>query len=375
MAWAAFSVACLAILLLRPLAGWLGLIDQPGGRKTHHGAVPVVGGLAMFAGLVVSLWLERPLGAVEVAVVALGGALLLLGALDDRFNVAPRVRLLAHLSAGALLVWATGCVVQDLGDLFGLGSIRLGWLALPLTVVAVVAMINAFNMLDGLDGLAGGSALVAFATLTAVAAEAGDPVLVVICSSVTGVVAGFLLFNLPLLSTRRFRVFMGDAGSTLLGFMVAAVALLLVQDPGPAVAPALILWLVPIPIFELFWTTFRRLRSGLSLALADDGHWHHVLVRAGLSVRTVFLIYVVFSGAAAAAGLSLQRAGRAEPVLFLGFIGLFGAWLLLMRYVPLIAALVYAMRRERRVPLPPEPEPEVEPARLQDSPRPPPGTD
>lgn len=334
LSWLALPVTILAIVLLRPLARSLGVLDQPGGRKTHHGAVPAVGGLGMFAGLMVLPFHGGPLESYAYAILGLAGAMLLLGFLDDRHDLRPRTRFLGQLLAAGLLVLLTGFAVTQLGDLLGLGVIELGPLAVPFTVVAAVAMINAFNMLDGLDGLAGGCALVTFAAFTILALGGGAFTLAALGVGVVAAIAGFLCFNLPLLPTRPWRVFMGDAGSTMLGFLIAAFGLVLLQEPGPAVPAALVLWLVPVPIFELYWTTARRLRRGLSPALADDGHWHHVLVRGGLSVRLVFLVYMVFSGASAAAGLGLHAAGFSSVVLCVGFVALFLSWVALMRLLP-----------------------------------------
>ncbi len=341
ISWLALPVAVVAIALLRPLAGALGLLDQPGGRKTHHGAVPAVGGIGMFAGLLVLLAHGREFEAHGWVILGLAGAMLLLGLFDDRDDLRPRTRLIVQLAAAALLVWGTGYAVRDLGDLLGVGRIELGLLAIPFTVLAAVAVVNAFNMLDGLDGLAGGCALVTFGAFTTLAIGVGATTLALFGVAVVGTIAGFLCYNLPLLPTRRWRVFMGDAGSTMLGFLIAAFGLVLLQHEalaGAGVPAALVLWLVPIPVFELYWTTARRLRRGLHPALADDGHWHHVLVRGGLSVRVIFLVYMLFSAMAAVIGLWLHAAGHSDTVLFVGFVALFLAWIALMKLLPRVLA-------------------------------------
>ena len=356
LSWLALPVAVLAIALLRPLAGALGVLDQPGGRKTHHGVVPAIGGLGMFAGLLVLLLHGAALERYGYVILGLAAGMLLMGFVDDRDDLRPRTRLVGQLLAASLLVALTGYVVPDVGNLLGFGAIGFGPLAPLFTVVATVAMINAFNMLDGLDGLAGGCALVTFAAFTFLALGAGSFTIAAIGVAVVAVIVGFLCFNLPLLPTRRWRVFMGDAGSTMLGFLIAAFGLVLLQDPGPAVPAALVLWLVPIPVFELYWTTARRLRRGLHPALADDGHWHHVLVRGGLSVRIIFLVYMLFSAISAAIGLQLHAAGYAEPVLFLGFVALFLGWVVLMKLLPrALAGVAPRSDAVHRVEVPHEP--------------------
>ena len=160
---ASFLVACTMLLVLRPLAEVVGLVDKPGGRKTHHGEVPVIGGIAMFAGLWVAAINGSGLNEGGISILLVAAFMVVLGALDDRFDLPPRVRLFAHLSASVALVYSTGFVVPYLGSLLGGAELSLGFAALPFTVVAIIALINAFNMLDGLDGLAGTVGLVALA--------------------------------------------------------------------------------------------------------------------------------------------------------------------------------------------------------------------
>lgn len=337
---ASFLVACTMLLALRPLAEVAGLIDRPGGRKTHRGEVPVVGGIAMFSGLLVAAPGIAGLGQDGATLIIVALFMVFLGALDDRFDLPPGVRLFAHLSAAVALVYGTGFVAGGLGDLLGLGGIGLGWLGLPFTVVAIVALINAFNMLDGLDGLAGSAGLLAFAGMMMLAAFGGVADVVLLCGSMMGAVAAFLMFNFPTRLNRRVRTFMGDAGSTLLGFVLGGLALKLVQTDTMALKPVLVLWMMPIPIFELFTSTIRRAWRGMSPAQADNGHFHHLLIQAGLSVRAICGLYFAVSAAACAVGVWSYRADVPEPLLFLAFCGVFGAWLLFVREAHRVVGLL-----------------------------------
>lgn len=342
---ASFLVACTMLLALRPLAEVAGLIDKPGGRKTHRGEVPVVGGIAMFAGLLVAAPGLVGLGLDGATIIVVGLFMVFLGALDDRFDLPPNVRLFAHLSAAVALVYGTGFVASSLGDLLGLGALNLRWLALPFTVVAIVALINAFNMLDGLDGLAGSVGLVAFVGLTVLASVGGVADVWLLAGNMMGAVAAFLMFNLPTRFNRRFRTFMGDAGSTLLGFVLAGLALKLVQPGTMSLAPIIVLWLMPIPIFELFTSTTRRIVHGMSPAQADNGHFHHMLIQAGLSVRAVCALYLVVSAASCAFGVWAHRAGVKESLLFVGFCLAFAGWLMFVRNAHRLAGLLPAWFR------------------------------
>lgn len=344
---AAFMVAVTLLLALRPLAIAIGLVDKPGGRKTHHGEVPVVGGVAMFAGLVVAAIGGEQLGHHGMMLLLTGAFMVFLGALDDRFDLPPRVRLFAHLSAAMALVYGTRFQVHDLGNLFGTGDLSLGWLSLPFTVVSCVALINAFNMLDGLDGLAGGVGLIAFSAIVAIATLHGAPTSLLIASSMVGALVAFLLFNMPAQFNRGVRTFMGDAGSTLLGFVLAGVGLTLIQPERANVAPVVILWLMPIPIFELFTSTIRRLVNGMSPAAADTGHFHNLLVKGGFSVRAVFATYLLFSLLCAVVAVVAADGSIAEPLLFGGFGAIFLAWIWFVGNARFFASLLPApLRRE-----------------------------
>jgi UDP-GlcNAc:undecaprenyl-phosphate GlcNAc-1-phosphate transferase len=329
---ASFLVACTMLLALRPLAQVIGLIDKPGGRKTHRGEVPVVGGLAMFAGLLAAAPALAGQGSDGVVIVVGALFMVFLGALDDRFDLPPGVRLFAHLSAAVALVYGIGLVVGSLGDLVGLGTLDLGWSALPFTVVAIVALINAFNMLDGLDGLAGGAGLVASAGIVVLATLGGVTDVALLAADLVGAIAAFLAFNLPMKFNRPVRTFMGDAGSTLLGFVLASLSLKLVQPGTMSLPSVVVLWLMPIPIFELFASTTRRIVHGMSPARADTGHFHHVLIRSGFSVRAVCTVYILVSAASCITGVWAFKSGVSEPVLFAGFCLGFGSWLLFVRY-------------------------------------------
>ncbi len=319
------------LLALRPFAQVAGLIDKPGGRKTHRGEVPVVGGIAMFSGLLVAAAGTRE-ATDDAYLLVVAGFMVVLGALDDRFDLPPNVRLFAHLSAAVALVYSSGYVVTDLGNLVGWRDLSLGHFALPFTVVSVVALINAFNMLDGLDGLAGSAGLVALGGLMAVGSMGGSMSTVLVAGSMLGAVAAFLMFNLPAQFNRSVRTFMGDAGSTLLGFVLAGLALTLVQPGDIDLAPIVILWLMPIPIFELFSSTARRIMRGMSPAQADTGHFHHRLLRAGFSVRAICALYFLASALSCAFGAWAYRAGISEPKLFVGFCLAFVTWLLMVRH-------------------------------------------
>jgi UDP-GlcNAc:undecaprenyl-phosphate/decaprenyl-phosphate GlcNAc-1-phosphate transferase len=180
---------------------------------------------------------------------------------------------------------------------------------LPFTVLVIISVINAFNMMDGLDGLAGGIGLAGLAAGTlrrwpsamGRAASLGFVAIAVVLS--------FLLFNFPMVRNRRVRTFMGDAGSTLLGFTVAWLGLKLAHGPAPAISPVTALWLAALPIFDLFISFGRRLAKGQSPLHPDSEHLHHILFRGGFSVRQVAIIMTTGAFVVAMTGVLAHRAG------------------------------------------------------------------
>jgi len=288
-----FIVALLAISALRPIAFMVDLVDRPGGRKIHEGEVPIVGGLAMLLGLLVAFGVVPVAYQPSTAFTAACALLIVVGLVDDRFDISPWFRLPVHAAAAGLMIFGAGLSVNSLGDVFGVGPIALDspWAEL-VTFVLIMGAINAFNMLDGMDGLAGATALVAFALMAFVSASDGLLGPLFVCVVGLGIVSAFMVFNVPALYNRQFRCFMGDAGSTLLGFVLAWLCVAVSQDARSTTSPAAVLWFVAMPIYELLWTMIRRLSRGTSPFRPYAEHFHHLLQRAGFSVRGAFGVYL-----------------------------------------------------------------------------------
>lgn len=312
---AAFVVTLMAILTLRPLAVAINLVDRPGGRKTHHGKVPVVGGLAMFLGVIFGIGLVEPASPLTGSLISAFALVVTVGMVDDRFSVSPWLRLPLQATAAVLMTVGTGTQVSSIGDAFGFGPIYFqGVTAELLTALFVMTAINAFNMLDGMDGLAGTVAFVALVVLGWSAAHSGQHDLAAMCAVVAAATAAFLLFNLPTRRNRRVRCFMGDAGSTLLGASLAWVCIRISQIAGSggpvasanALSPVCTLWIVGLPVFEFFWTIVRRSGRGQSPLRADAEHFHHLLLKAGFGVRGAFMMFLVLTLLLATVGLSLN---------------------------------------------------------------------
>jgi UDP-GlcNAc:undecaprenyl-phosphate GlcNAc-1-phosphate transferase len=303
----------LLILLLKPVAPRVGLVDHPSARKAHAAPTPLVGGVAIVLAAVGTASVLLP---VSPDLMALGAASLLLlavGVLDDRFDIDWRFRIVAQAAAATILFFVGGVKVESIGNALGFTGHTLGALSLPFTVLATVGLTNAMNMADGVDGLAGSLALAGLGMLVAGAIYAGNAQLATDLLLMAGCVAGFLLFNLRAPWRARASVFLGG-GSEILGLWIAWAAFRLTQTPGHPVTPVLAPFLIAPPVIDCLVLIARRLRAGQSPFGADRNHLHHRLLDAGFSVTGVV---AALTGSSLAIGFVAANARRAhvpEPI-------------------------------------------------------------
>jgi UDP-GlcNAc:undecaprenyl-phosphate GlcNAc-1-phosphate transferase len=296
----AFAVTAILTLTLRPLALRLHLTDKPGGRKQHIGEIPLVGGIAMLIGMLVAA-----MAAVQTAdrwtLLVPAALLVIVGVIDDRYNVGASARLVAQICAALIMMIGGGLYLRDIGDPFGTGLLGLGFFAIPMSVLVTLSVINAFNFIDGIDGLAASMALIALAA-GGLASGLGAPA-VTVAAVAFGAILGFLPFNFPAFRNRRLRTFMGDAGSTLLGFVVVWFTLSICQGEHRSLSPVAALWFALMPLSDFFSCFVRRMARGKMPLHAGREHFHFMLMRAGLSERQVLAVLVAFAVLYAAVGL------------------------------------------------------------------------
>ncbi len=306
----AFIVTAASILALRRVALRVGLVDYPGGRKTHEGQVPLVGGLGMVLGIAVGLLMSGNTGGALQPYLASALLLAVVGALDDNFALSPGLRLLAQVGAVLPMVLGMGVRIQTFGDLVGIGPLDVGDASLAVTVFVTVAAINAFNLVDGMDGVAGGVVLAALVVFLSLGPAAIDPASAVLATILAASVAGFLVFNAPVpWDNTRYKCFMGDAGSTMLGFSLAWLLIRTSQGSHPVLAPVTALWIVFVPAVDLLWSVLRRTLRRQSILRADGEHLHHMLCRAGLGPVAVAACIVGVTLCAGISGVALEIAG------------------------------------------------------------------
>ena len=325
-ALAAFATAAILALLLTPVVGRFArrheVLDHPGDRRVNTAPVPRGGGIAVAAAFVITtlgllaadsafaIWPagDAPAGREVVALV--GGAVLavLVGSLDDWFDLRARWQLVGQLVIAGVAV-GLGTTVNVLADPFGAAF----------AVVWILGMINSINFIDGLDGLSSGVALIAALTLGIISLTGpiDQPAIALLCFALAGALLGFLRWNLHPAS-----IFVGTSGVMVIGYVLALLAIL-----GSAkVAVALLV--LGVPIIDTFWIIVRRLSEGRSPFSPDRGHIHHRLLDLGLShLQTVLVIYAV---CIALAVLSLVLSGTGQLYAFLGVFVIFGLGLYLL---------------------------------------------
>lgn len=288
----AFLATVGILFVLANVAQRLGLVDHPDPRKRHQGSVPVVGGIAIYLGFVSSM--AALTSVIEALPWLMAGGLLVVGVgvRDDYCPISAGWRFAAQIGAALLAIYGADVRLYDLGNLsLGGGVLTLGWFSVPFTVFSTVGVINAVNLSDGTDGLAGTITILALLPLIVMAGLAGRYELFQISICLASAVIAFLLFNLPGIQPRKWRIFLGDAGSTLLGYLLACLLIASSQGDIRVFAPIIGLWLLAIPLADTVAVMGRRLANGQSPFRADRTHLHHLALSAGLSQgRTVLLL-------------------------------------------------------------------------------------
>jgi UDP-GlcNAc:undecaprenyl-phosphate/decaprenyl-phosphate GlcNAc-1-phosphate transferase len=313
----AFLLSLVFTLAMEKVAVRIGLVDIPTARKMHQGQIPLVGVAVFLAFGIASIMLHRqPAGFVGFL---MGLALIvLLGVIDDMVDLRARIKLVAQCISVALMILPNDLVIRNAGLLLGDKPLLLSHLAIPATIFAVVGMINAVNMIDGLDGLAGGVTLTSLTWFAVAAAFLGlsDELLLILVLACS--VLGFLVFNVRHPWRARALVFLGDAGSMMLGLSLAFVAISLSQRSGAALSPVAALWICALPVIDTLSLIVRRLAAGASILGSDHRHLHYLLLQAGLTVNQTVLVLVATSATLGGVGIAGWSLGVSDQAMLLG---------------------------------------------------------
>jgi UDP-GlcNAc:undecaprenyl-phosphate/decaprenyl-phosphate GlcNAc-1-phosphate transferase len=297
-------------LVLTPVIGRgstrLGLVDAPGGRKVHVHSVPRLGGLAVVLAASLALFFVSAIGLVPIDPLVwptmrpffiAGGLIFIVGLADDVRGIGPLPKLAAEFAAAGVMM-SSGLLIERMTVLGW--TWQMGWLAWPVTTVWLVGMTNAFNLIDGVDGLAAGITAIAGAACGAILIARGHAPEAMLLAALVGAAVGFLVYNFEPAS-----IFLGDSGSLVTGFLLAATAITGWQKGATALAAGVPLMIFALPITDsalaLLRRGFARPSDGRSvratlrqIAEPDREHIHHRMLAMGWSARrTVLVLYAV----------------------------------------------------------------------------------
>lgn len=343
----AFVLTLYFINIFIPIARKINLTDRPTERKKHEGDVPLVGGMAMFLGVIFALLTMRiPLSELRGLMLALL-ILIITGVLDDFKDLKPKSKLIAQITSAVIIATWGGVSLHSLGNLAGFGDISLHDWSIPFTIVCIVGVTNAINMVDGIDGLAGTLSLIAFIFLLGLTIYSGRLVEMRVLLLFITVLLAFLIYNIKIPGRHNAAVFMGDAGSMFLGFSLAWFFVSLSQGERPAFSPVTALWIFAVPLFDMFGIMIRRLLKGQSVTRPDREHLHHIFESLGLSVNQSVLVLATIAVCYGLAGVVMHLLGVDEWIMFSIFIGLFVIYVWGLRHIWRVLKFIKKIMRRR----------------------------
>ncbi len=295
----AFTITAVLLILLIRYSDFIGIIDIPNERSAHIKNTPRSGGIAIFSGFILSQLLLNTdhfikyyyvYGAISIV--------FLIGFLDDKFDISPRLKFI-FIFIASIILYIYDVRITSVGTYFGHDLILHAWMVFPFTFFAIAGFTNALNLMDGLDGLAGAIALVILSAFLAIGMIHNDPLMSTISMTLIASIGAFLLFN-----WNPAKIFMGDSGSLTIGFSIAILSILSLKY----ISPTAVLFIIALPLLDTFIVIVRRLRRGISPASADKTHIHHFLYNFKKDVRFVVVLLASIQGAFTLIGYQFRNA-------------------------------------------------------------------
>ena len=305
----AISFACTPAV--RMLAIKIKAVDVPkDNRRMHKVPIPRMGGLAIFAGFLVSVLFFVPLGT-EFRSILIGALILVvLGIIDDIVALKPKTKFAGQIIA-ALIPALSGVSIHGIVNPFVPGQYStLGIFSIPLTVIWIVGITNAVNFIDGLDGLACGVSAIATVTMFIIAVLFGEIYIALMMAALAGACLGFLPYNM-----NPAKIFMGDTGSMFLGYILATVSIQGLFKFYAVISFAVPFILLGLPIFDTGFAIVRRLLKGQSPLQADRGHVHHRLIDLGFDQKQSVAILYTFSALMGLTAVILARTNESKLII------------------------------------------------------------
>lgn len=316
-------IAFLATPLVKNLAYKVGAIDVPkDNRRMHKQPIPRLGGLAIFIAffftVIVLADIDRQLQGILLGAVMI----VVLGVLDDIMSLKALPKFLVQIAAAGVAVYH-GCIIQFISNpnVFSETSyVDLGWMSIPVTIIWIVAITNAVNFIDGLDGLAVGVSAISTASLLIIALMVGEMNIAVILAALLGACLGFVPYN-----KNPAKIFMGDTGSTFLGFILATLSIQGLFKLYAIISFAVPFLILGIPIFDICFAFLRRIAKGQNPMVADRGHVHHRLIDMGFNQKQAVAISYMLTAILGLAAVLLTSSGELKALILIGAVFIVGA--------------------------------------------------
>lgn len=314
----AFIISFAATPIVKAFAEKVGAIDMPGeARRVHDHPIPRMGGLAIFLGFLLSVLLFVPINS-QLQGILLGCVIIVAtGAVDDVVSLKAWVKLLLQIAAAGVAVYH-GVRIEVLGNpniLSANDYLTLGSWAVPITILWIVGITNSVNLIDGLDGLAVGVSTISSLTMLVIALLVADSSVAVVLAALVGACIGFMPYN-----RNPAKIFMGDTGSLLLGYVLSTLSILGLFKFYAVVSFAVPVLAIAVPLFDTIFAFFRRLVKGQNPMQPDRGHFHHRLIDMGLSQKQAVAVLYTISAILGVAAVVITTSGEIKAlILILGF--------------------------------------------------------
>ena len=317
---AAFAVAAVLSYFFTPpvknFAHKVGAIDVPkDARRMHKKPIPRLGGLAIYGGFLCSILIFGQLDETMLCVLLGAAIIVALGIFDDVLALGAKLKFVVQILAAAIPVCIGDLQIglfTNLNPLSDTPFVHLGILAVPVTIIWIVGITNAVNLIDGLDGLAVGVSSIAAITMLAVALLTGNMPIAITMAALAGACIGFMPYNL-----NPAKIFMGDTGSTFLGYMLATVSIMGLFKFYAVISFAVPFLILGLPIFDTANAIIRRVAAGRSPMSPDRGHVHHKLIDMGFNQKQAVAILYAISATLGLTAVVLTSSGEVKAIVLL----------------------------------------------------------
>ena len=280
-----------SILLFSPIAKKFNLLDIPNQRKKHLGKIPLIGGIIIFLNLFIYILFNNN-DYHLIIIFSSSFIVLIIGILDDAIDISISIRLI-FLFIATLVVIGSGLSIIDIGNYYYFYPIKLGIFGVLLTVLAVIGLTNSINFIDGIDGLCTLISIVCLLSIVLYGNILGNYSSFDFIYILISILFIFLIFNFGII--KNFKIFLGDSGSILLGFLISWLLIYYSHPSVAAIHPVLTIWCVSIPIFDFICVVIKRILNKKNPFYSDRTHIHHILIHRGFSHHLCLFIILLLS--------------------------------------------------------------------------------